>query len=252
MLPNYHTHTRFCDGADSPEELILEALRLGCPEIGFSGHSYIEGENWCMSAEGTEQYIREICRLKEQYRDRIRIRLGIEQDILSDIDRNRFEYVIGAVHYVMKGESRFSVDYSKESFLETVRTVYGGDFYAFTEDYFALVGEVWERTHCDIIAHFDLVTKYNEDDCLFDTAHPRYRRAAEAALDRLRGSPAVLEINTGAIARGYRITPYPAPWILERWRAAGGKVIWSSDCHDRRFLLCGFPESDRGFWEERL
>ena len=89
MLPNYHTHTRFCDGADSPEELILEALRLGCPEIGFSGHSYIEGENWCMSAEGTEQYIREICRLKEQYRDRIRIRLGIEQDILSDIDRNR-------------------------------------------------------------------------------------------------------------------------------------------------------------------
>ena len=39
MFSNFHTHTVFCDGADSPEELVLEALRLGCPEIGFSGRS---------------------------------------------------------------------------------------------------------------------------------------------------------------------------------------------------------------------
>ena len=27
MFSNFHTHTVFCDGADSPEELVLEALR---------------------------------------------------------------------------------------------------------------------------------------------------------------------------------------------------------------------------------
>ena len=37
---NFHTHTILCDGKDRPEELVLEALRLGCPAIGFSGHSY--------------------------------------------------------------------------------------------------------------------------------------------------------------------------------------------------------------------
>ena len=42
MESNYHTHSTFCDGADSPEELVIEAIRLGCPEIGFSGHSYLK------------------------------------------------------------------------------------------------------------------------------------------------------------------------------------------------------------------
>ena len=26
---NYHTHTTYCDGKDSPEELVREAVRLG-------------------------------------------------------------------------------------------------------------------------------------------------------------------------------------------------------------------------------
>ena len=29
MFSNYHTHSLFCDGADSPEELVQEAIRLG-------------------------------------------------------------------------------------------------------------------------------------------------------------------------------------------------------------------------------
>lgn len=36
MIPsNYHTHTRFCDGKNTPEEIVREAIRLGCPELGF-------------------------------------------------------------------------------------------------------------------------------------------------------------------------------------------------------------------------
>lgn len=54
---NYHTHSTFCDGKDTPEEMVLEAIRLGCPEIGFSGHSYTDfDETYCMSIEGTKQY----------------------------------------------------------------------------------------------------------------------------------------------------------------------------------------------------
>ena len=26
MFSNYHTHTTYCDGADTPEELVLEAI----------------------------------------------------------------------------------------------------------------------------------------------------------------------------------------------------------------------------------
>ena len=67
-------------------------------------------------------------------------------------------------------------------------------------------------------------------------------RAALAALDRLKSAPVLFEINTGAIARGYRISPYPDPFLLRAMQDAGVKLMLNSDCHDRRFLLCGFDQ----------
>ena len=238
---NYHTHTTFCDGTDSPEELVLEAIRLGCPELGFSGHSHLQEDVCSMSEEGTLEYCREIRRLQEAYRGQIRIRLGIEQDYFAEIDRTQFEYVIGAVHFLKKDRSR-SVDESRERFLALVGEVYAGDVYALAEDYYALVGDLWEHTRCDVIAHFDLITKFNEGNCLFDTAHPRYLAAADAALDRLLEAPCVLEVNTGAMARGYRTDAYPEKRFLDRWLAAGKEVILSSDCHAKQNLLFAFEQ----------
>ena len=240
MFSNFHTHTVFCDGADSPEELVLEALRLGCPEIGFSGHSHLNEDTCSMSEEETLAYCREITQLKEQYAGRITIRLGIEQDIFSEIDRSLFDYVIGAVHYVEKDGILCAVDDGRDNLIRTVNNVYGGDFYACAEAYYELVGSLYERTHCDVIAHFDLITKYNEGNVLYDPEHPRYLAAAEQALDRLIDCPVLLEVNTGAMARGYRSAPYPAPHFLQRWLDAGKELIFASDCHDRRFLLHGF------------
>ena len=68
-MSNYHTHTVYCDGNDTPEALVLEAIRLGCPSIGFSGHSFTEfDQSYCMSRERTEEYKREVRALKEKYR----------------------------------------------------------------------------------------------------------------------------------------------------------------------------------------
>ena len=73
MFSNFHTHTVFCDGADSPEELVLEALRLGCPEIGFSGHSPLEEDTGSMTAQKVLDYCAEIRCLQKLYAGRIRI-----------------------------------------------------------------------------------------------------------------------------------------------------------------------------------
>lgn len=242
MESNFHTHTTFCDGADSPEELVREAIRLGCPEIGFSGHSCLKEDSGCMSEQGTLEYCREVRRLQEAYRGKIRIHLGIEQDIFSVIDRQQFEYIIGAVHYVEKNGKKYAVDESLEGFLFLLREVYAGDPYALAEDYYALVAQVYQRTRCDIVAHFDLITKYNEDGSYFDFTHPRYRAAADGALDALLEAPCLLEVNTGAMARGYRTQPYPEKRIIDRWLAAGKELILSSDCHAKQNLLFGFDQ----------
>ena len=241
MTPsNYHTHSTFCDGRDTPEETVLEAIRLGCPEIGFSGHSYTPFDlSYCMSPEDTERYYEEVRRLGEKYKDRIKVLCGIEQDFFSPMPTDRYDYVIGAVHYIEKDGNYLAIDCSRDEQISDVKKYYGGDYYAYCADYYRLVAEVYEKTRCDIVAHFDLVTKYNEEQDLFDTSDPRYVKAADEALAALLPCPAAFEINYGAVARGYRKTPYPEPRILDTLTRNGVKLIKNSDCHDKRFLLFG-------------
>ena len=241
MTPsNYHTHTVYCDGRDTPEELILEAIKLGCPAIGFSGHSYTPFDtSYCMSVEKTGEYVAEVRRLGEKYKDKIKVLCGIEQDFFSPMPTDGYDYVIGAVHYIKKDGAYLSVDESKERQIADVKKYYGGDFYAYCADYYRLVARVYDKTKCKIVAHFDLVTKFNEDGSLFDVSDPRYIAAADAALEALLPCPVTFEINSGAIARGYRKTPYPEPRILDVLKKRGARIIKTSDCHDKRFLLLG-------------
>ena len=241
---NFHTHTTFCDGENTPEELAAEALRLGCPALGFSGHSYTSFDStYCMSLEGTQEYCRRVRALKEQYAGRLQVYLGVEQDFYSDTPTHAYDYVIGSVHYLKKDGQYLTVDHSREWLLRDVERHYGGDVYAYIEDYYDTVAQLYERTGCQIVGHFDLVTKFIEQGELFDTSHPRYRAAVLRALDCLCRHDVVFEINTGAIARGLRTSPYPEPWIREEIRARGKRFIRNSDCHKKELLLRAVPGS---------
>ncbi len=244
MTPsNYHTHTTFCDGQNTAEELVQAALKLGCPAIGFSGHSYTAfDERWCMSRAGTQAYRREVAALKEQYAGRIRICLGVEQDYYSDQPTDGYDYVIGSVHYVKKGGEYLPVDESREVFADNVDRCYGGDVYAFIEDYYAAVADLYRKTGCGMVGHFDLVMKFNGDGTLFDPGHPRYTAAAEGALRALADAPVAFEVNTGAMARGLRTEPYPARAWVERLREMGKELVFSSDCHRADLLLFGHED----------
>ena len=241
MIPcNYHTHTRFCDGKNTPEELVQEAIRLGCAQLGFSGHSYTFFDtSYCMTEAGTQAYIAEVRSLKEKYAGQIQIYLGVEQDYHSDVPTDPYEYVIGSVHYVKKDGCYLPVDENRQMQLDHVDRFYGGDFYGFVEDYYATVADVYRKTGCQIIGHFDLITKFNGAGDLFDPMHPRYRAAADKALEALLAAPVTLEVNTAMVVRGWHKDPYPDRHILSRWLTAGKPVIFSSDCHDAANLLAG-------------
>ncbi|MBQ7330163.1 MAG: PHP domain-containing protein, partial [Oscillospiraceae bacterium] len=143
MIPcNYHTHTCFCDGKHTPEEMVQEALRLGCKEIGFSGHSYTPFDgSYCMTKENTLAYINAVRDLQKKYAEQIKIYLGIEQDYHSPESTAGYDYVIGSVHYVEKDGAYLSVDESKETQIAIVEQYYGGDFYSFVEDYYEAVSD---------------------------------------------------------------------------------------------------------------
>lgn len=240
MINNYHTHTIYCDGKDTPEELILKALSLGCSEIGFSGHSYVDIPDehpFCMSLENTEKYKSEILCLKEKYKDQISVLLGVEQDYYSECSTVDYEYVIGSVHYVYKDGYYISVDDTKEILVGGVNKFYGGDFYALAKDYYELVGNLYEKTKCNIVGHFDLITKFNEGNALFDTNDERYISCAESALKKLMNHGLTFEINYGAVASNYRTQPYPEQRFIDILKSNNEKIIYSSDCHEKDNLL---------------
>jgi len=245
MIQNLHTHTTFCDGKNTPEELVQTAIALGMDSLGFSGHAPMSGPNvdWTMTVSDVPRYRAEVLRLREKYAGRLNILLGLERDADSPALTGPWDYVIGSVHQIWKDSEALSVDGSKEDFVKNVERHYGGDYFAFAEDYFRRVGSIAETTGCQIVGHFDLVTKFNEGDRLFDTAHPRYINAALEALDRLARQDVIFEINTGAMSRGYRTAPYPAPALLQAMRERNVPIFITSDAHSASALLYAFPQA---------
>ncbi len=94
------------------------------------------------------------------------------------------------------------------------------------------------------MGHFDLLTKFNERRPLYDTAALAYRDAAYAALETLNKAGKIFEINTGAMSRGLRSAPYPAPELLRHLNALGGRICVSSDAHRAEHVAFGFEKAE--------
>ena len=241
---DFHLHTSFCDGKNTPEEMVRAALDMGMEAIGFSGHSRTGfDESWCMTKAGTAAYRREIARLKEKYAGQIAVFCGLERDYYADAadaDPADYDYVIGSVHYLCINGSYLPVDESREILLEAADTWFHGDIYGLIEAYYRTVDRLCETPGCSVIGHFDLISKFNEDETLFDSKDPRYIAAWQGAADVLLRHQVPFEINTGAISRGYRTAPYPSAEIRQYLLDRGGRFLLSSDAHSAAHLCFQF------------
>lgn len=244
MLFDLHVHTSYSDGKNTPEEVVKSAIQKGMSCLGFSDHSYtFFDEVYCMTKADTDKYFSEASALKAKYKDEIKILCGIEQDIFAAEPTDKYDYVIGSVHYIKIGEEYIPVDETAQILIDAAEKHFGGDIYKLTEIYFDTVGQVIEKTNADIIGHFDLITKFNEGGRMFDEADPRYIASWKKAVDRLIPSGKPFEINTGAISRGYRTEPYPSKAIAEYIRDKGGRFILSSDSHSAETLCFAFDKA---------
>ena len=241
MLANYHTHTTFCDGKNTPEEIVLACIERGFCAIGFSGHGYTPYDLHCCLRD-TEGYIAEITRLKKKYEGKIEVFLGIEEDAFAPVDRRPLDYLIGSCHYMRHSGGYHSLDWKPEKFRACL-DLYDGDYLQMAEEYYDAFCTYLESRRPDIIGHFDLLTKFDESDGYGMLADPRYREIAERGLARAARVGSVFEVNTGAISRGFRRDPYPSPHLLHLLHRLGGEVILTADAHTTEHLSFGFDEA---------
>lgn len=265
---NLHSHTTYCDGKNTAEEMVLRAIELDFKLLGFSGHAYAPHDlDCCMTAEGEGQYREEVLSLKTRYRDRLDIRLGVERDFYSAQSLAEstapkpasfdYDYEIGSVHYLYRDGVYLSVDDTSEIMEHAIEEHFNGRARDYVEEYFATEARVLEVTHADVVGHFDLVCKFNENNRYFDENAAWYRDCASAALEQLAnyeasprrgisdllpsGKP-VIEINMGGMAKGYRSRPYPDSFLRRRIQDLGFPIVLSSDCHNAKYLDYGFMD----------
>ena len=241
ILRDFHVHTTYCDGKNSPEEMVLSAIEKNLECIGFSAHSYtFFDERYCI--KNNNQYISEINALKTKYKDNIRILCGIEQDYYSDMQTSEYDYVIGSVHYIKIRNEYLEIDSDKESLIELVEKYFDGDYFALAEEYFKSVSKMADKIRPDIIGHLDLITKFNNDYELFDENNNRYKKAKKDAVDKILKLNIPFEINVGAISRGYKDVPYPDLDTISYIAKNAGKLVFSGDSHSKDTLCFQFEK----------
>ena len=242
---DFHMHTAFCDGEATPKEMVEAALAQGLTAMGFSGHSYVTFDGFGMDAKTEAAYKEEIRALKAAYAGRISIFCGLEKEVYSPLDTAAYDYVIASGHYAPLPDGGFTpVDYTPKVTAAAIAEHFGGDGQAYAAAYYeGLTQRLLQEPRVDIVGHFDLVTKFNQGNRYFDEDAPAYKTAALAALEAVAAKHPLFEINTGAMSRGWRNSPYPALFLLRRLKELNGRIILSSDSHSTKTLLHGFADA---------
>jgi histidinol-phosphatase (PHP family) len=256
ICTNYHTHTRYCDGVAEPEDYARAALARGFTHLGFSSHAPVPFPNdWTMQPENLPAYLQAVSAVRERYRGRLEVLLGLEVDYLPGrlgprspaIQSLGLEFTIGSVHYITEPPRadgfRWTVDASPAEFAQGLAEEFGGDVRRLVERYYQRVGELAERSRPDIIGHFDVVKKNNRGDRYFSEQEGWYRQAVGEALRRIAGSGAALEINTGGIVRNTSGALYPSRWILAECLKLDIPIMVNADAHRPEHIDGYFPEA---------
>ena len=227
MMFDYHVHTPMCGYASGTMEESVEcALRKGFSEIGIADHLpllYTDDPTLSMRPEDLPAYVDAVSDLKERFRERIEVRLGIEADYypgtLGEVERmleaHPFDYVIGSVHIL--GDWIFD-DPREEERYENV------DIDEFYVAYLEAEKEMVATGLYDIVGHADLVKKFDRRASIDLTPH--YREL----LSEMKRMGVCFEVNTAGL-RWPAGEIYPEPDFVRLGAETGVPVTLGSDSH---------------------
>lgn len=226
---DYHLHTRLCGhAAGEIQEYLERAAQKGLKEVGFSDHLplyFLPPERaipaYAMEEEELPVYIDMVnnCRGVSP----VKVKLGIEADyapgyetrLASLLNEYSFDYVIGSVHFI-DGWGFDNPDEIEEYSRRDINQVY--------EQYFTLVQQAALTGLFDIMAHPDLVKKFNFRPGRDLT--PLYEETAGV----FKKAGVCVEVNTAGLRYPVKEI-YPSPEMLGIFFKHGLPVTLGSDAH---------------------
>ena len=236
MIIDTHNHTTYSpDGGQTPESLVTEAAERGVgilcvTEHLDNGYPTYDGESFDFLV--TKNYFKEFNALREKYKDKLDILIGIEvgwtaaneKKNARDLLKFPYEYVINSVHIVC-GDDVYRPEYlgkygKKVGYELYLDAVYDSLFAAYNYD---AVG------HMGYVARY---ARYDDNKMLYKDFSDRIDKILKTIIDKNK----ILEVNSSVGASGSLTMPDES--VLARYYALGGrKIAFGSDSHiTDRFL----------------
>lgn len=251
---NYHAHSHFSDGQGEPEAYLREAIAQKLVAYGFSDHAPILFDPTrpyaFMDLQQLSGYLAEIERLKKAYSGQIQVYKSLEVDYVpgainvdSEHIRNAgLDYTIGAVHFVdyaAKGRPWY-FSASERFFIKGLEQVFNNDIKACVRRYYSLIREMVLNHPPDVVAHLDLIKKFNLKDRYFSEQAPWYREEVIETLEAIAEADVILEVNTQGYYKHSIRDTYPGRWVLKIANELGVPLHLASDAHRPEDITEGF------------
>lgn len=236
MLIDYHTHHVRCGHAVGElEEYVLRGIEMGLSQIGLSDHMpllHVDPATYypemAMPMDELPRYVEECLSLKERYKDRIDVRVGLEGDFIEGYEAEieqlvtsyPWDYVIGSVHFL--GEWDIS-DYRQTHNWEgkNILTVY--------EQYYDAVKKAVATGFYDIMGHIDVIKRFGYRPA---SENSRDVEALEnSALSAVQKSGMVMELNASGLSKACK-EMFPSKRMVSEAFRLGIPVTIGSDAHD--------------------
>ncbi|HSG68130.1 MAG TPA: histidinol-phosphatase [Bacteroidales bacterium] len=239
---NFHTHTSHCDGSSPAEEYVKAALDAGLLSIGFSGHAPVPLKNGfaIRDEKCLDDYCRDILTLREKYKGKIEIYLGLEVDYIPGVTpafgalRSEWplDYIIGSVHLVKNLDEKlwFIDGPDRQLWLDGLHIDYKQNVKKAVGDYYRQVMEMVETQKPDVVGHIDKVKMHNREE-YFREDEPWYREMIISTLDAVKRMNTIVEVNTRGLYKKRSDSLFPGLWVLEEMHRLGIHVTISTDAH---------------------
>lgn len=238
---NFHTHTQFCDGKNSIEEIAESAVKADLKYLGFTPHSPITCDSKCnMSQDSVQIYFDEIDKVKntlEKSSD-MKIFRSMEIDYLSrdfgpHIDYFQqlpLDYRLASVHFVPNQDGHpVDCDGRFSRFSGYLRDVFYNDLRYVVEKFYEQVLTMIELGGFDVLGHFDKIALNASYAQPGIEEENWYMALVEDVISKSESAGLIVEVNTKAFTEHKRLFPSEKwiPKLLER----NIPLLINSDAH---------------------
>ena len=243
-----HIHSPFCPHGtdDSLDMYVNEAIKNNLDDMSFIDHMPYPCvfadkdflDECCMSKEVTKKYIESVLRIKEKYKDKIKINLGFEVDYVDGLEEetkklldeygNVIEDSILSVHFVKYNNKYYAIDYEKDftELLESLKSldkVYDLYFETLLRAVKSDLGVYKPKR----IGHPTLVRIFN---LLYPHEYKNYA-LIEEVVKEIKNRGYEIDVNTAGLRKPYCKEIYPSGIFKEMVEKYNVTCIYGSDSH---------------------